>query len=195
MTRAQQREESRRRIVDAAVETFADHGFAGASTRAIAARADVTQGLVSYHFASKDELWQAAADRVFDFLAEAFEPFPGESAAGAGDGRDVLRRYVEVNAAHPEIFHFIVDAGRHDDERMRWVVDRHLRPRFAQVAALLGVDDGAGSASLYYAIAGAASLLFAVAPECRRLTGAEPTDPGVVDRHVELLTELFAPAG
>ena len=46
-TRAEQREQTRLRIVGAAVEAFAEHGFDGSGTRDIAGRAGVTQGLVS----------------------------------------------------------------------------------------------------------------------------------------------------
>lgn len=172
------------------MQTFSDLGFEGAGTRLIATRAGVTQGLVTYHFASKDELWRAAADRVFGVLADALPELDGPA-----DGREMLASYVRANAAHPEIFHFIVDAGRHDDERMRWLVDHHLRPRFAQVLQASGVDDddATTAASLYYAVVGAASVIFALGPECQRLTGAVPEDADTVEAHIELLTSLFVP--
>ena len=72
-TRAQQYQETRRRIIDAAVDAFSELGFHGASTREIAARAGTNQGLITYHFRSKDELWRAAAERIFsgNFIGEA----------------------------------------------------------------------------------------------------------------------------
>ena len=79
MSRAEQRDATRQRIVDAAVETFAEHGYGASSTRDIATRAGVTQGLLTYHFASKDDLWRAAADQVFGGLVAALpvrEPLP-----------------------------------------------------------------------------------------------------------------------
>lgn len=189
MTRAEQRERTRARIVEAAVAVFAERGFDGASTRLIATRADTTQGLVTYHFPSKDELWRAAADHVFGILGPAFDDVE-PSGEARRDGREVLRGFVEANAAHPEVFHFIVDAGRNDDDRMRWLVDEHLAPRFSQ---FLDFDGSAGvrAATTYYAIAGASSLIFSVAPECRRLTGHDPSDPAVIDAHVELVLRLF----
>lgn len=47
------------RIRDAALEEFAEHGFKGASIRAIAKRAGVSAGAVQTHFATKDALRQA----------------------------------------------------------------------------------------------------------------------------------------
>ena len=69
--RAEQRAATRERIVEAAAEAFAEKGFRGASTRDIAQRAGTNQGLITYHFRSKDELWRAAADRIFGLLHES----------------------------------------------------------------------------------------------------------------------------
>jgi AcrR family transcriptional regulator len=51
-------------LVDAAIESLRFDGFAGASARAIAARAGSNQGLVFYHFGSVAELLLAALDEV-----------------------------------------------------------------------------------------------------------------------------------
>src|SRR3954463_3613559 len=47
---------TRRALVDAAVESLRFDGFAGASARAIAARAGVNPGLIFYHFGSVADL-------------------------------------------------------------------------------------------------------------------------------------------
>jgi AcrR family transcriptional regulator len=54
------------RILDAAEEAFAEHGFAGTSTREIARRADVPFGVLHYHWGSKQQLWEAAFQRLAD---------------------------------------------------------------------------------------------------------------------------------
>ena len=53
--------ETRRAILDAALDLFSEGSFDGASTRSIAELAGVTQPLLNYHFAGKEELWRAAA--------------------------------------------------------------------------------------------------------------------------------------
>ncbi len=45
----------------------------------------------------------------------------------------------------------------------------------------------------YYVMAGAASLIFAVAPECRRLTGLDPETEQAVDAHAEFVARLLVP--
>lgn len=52
-------ERTRERILEAAVTEFGEHGFAGARTSAIAARAGVNQQLISYYFDGKDGLYRA----------------------------------------------------------------------------------------------------------------------------------------
>lgn len=53
-------------ILAAAQEEFAEHGFAGATIRAIARRAGVTHGLVMLHFSSKEQLFLAAVPGTRD---------------------------------------------------------------------------------------------------------------------------------
>lgn len=52
-------ERTRERILEAALIEFGEHGFAGARTSAIAARAGVNQQLISYYFSGKEGLYQA----------------------------------------------------------------------------------------------------------------------------------------
>jgi len=56
--------ETRRQLVDAAMETLKAEGYAGASARSIAERAGVNQGLIFYHFGSVANLLLAALDAV-----------------------------------------------------------------------------------------------------------------------------------
>lgn len=49
----------RQRLLDAAEELFAEHGFAATTTRAIAERAGTSTGVVFYHFPSKEALLEA----------------------------------------------------------------------------------------------------------------------------------------
>ena len=55
---------SRRALIEAAIESLRFDGFAGASARAIAARADVNPGLIFYHFGTVADLLLAALEEV-----------------------------------------------------------------------------------------------------------------------------------
>jgi AcrR family transcriptional regulator len=58
------------RILDAAEEAFAEHGYAGASTREIARRARVPFGALHYHWGSKRHLWDAVLTRLAERTRE-----------------------------------------------------------------------------------------------------------------------------
>jgi TetR/AcrR family transcriptional regulator len=198
-SRAEQRQQTRDRIIDAAARAFAELGFRAASTRDIAARAGTNQGLITYHFRSKEALWKAAADRIFGLLRDSFAR---PTAAGASEdpralAREAIRQYVRFAAAHPELFRLMVEEGKSKEARMRWLVDTHLKPLYAGFESLVRhynpQIDPALLPHAYYALAGAASLMFAVSPECRRLTGLDPTQARTVEAHAEFVARLLVP--
>ncbi len=100
---------------------------------------------------------------------------------------------MDFGAAHPELFHFMVDAGRHADDRMHWLVDTHIRPWFAGIVHIAGADPRTIGPHVHYALVGAASLIFAVAPECKVLSGVDPRPRAAVARHADFVASLFVP--
>lgn len=55
--RALQRAQARSRLLNAALDEFVAHGYAGASTRRITSAAGVSSGLLFHHFATKAEIY------------------------------------------------------------------------------------------------------------------------------------------
>lgn len=72
-------EGTRRLLVEAAIATLQEVGFAGASARAIAERAGVNQALIFYHFDSVGNLLLAALDAVSDERMNAYREVVGEA--------------------------------------------------------------------------------------------------------------------
>ena len=109
----------------------------------------------------------------------------------------VSRSYVRFAAAHPELFRIMVDEGKNSEPRMRWLVDTHLKPAYRRFLRPRGVRlAGFHDANLphaYYVMAGAGSLIFAVAPECRRLTGLDPETEEAIEAHAEFVARLLVP--
>ncbi|MFP5020245.1 TetR/AcrR family transcriptional regulator [Pseudonocardia phyllosphaerae] len=63
-TRAQRSEDSRARILDAAVVSLIDGGYSGATTLTIQSEAGVSRGRLLHHFPSRDRLLVAAAQHL-----------------------------------------------------------------------------------------------------------------------------------
>lgn len=186
---------ARDRLVDAALEVFAEQGFEGARTRDIAARAGENLGLISYYFGNKEALWREAVGAAFAELGAELL-----AVAGTDDGETpaferMLRRFVQFLVRRPAFMQLMNDESRRDGDRMRWLVDTHVEPFARAVTELAGADDaGAGipAASLHYIVLGAAGLMFSQAPECRRLFGVDPFDPAVADAHADALVRIFS---
>lgn len=191
-------EETRARIVAAAVEAFSSRGFDGASTRQIAAGAGENQGLITYHFASKENLWRAAVDSIFGGLLEEL----GARAEVFADAdprtrvRLLIYYFVRYAARHPEQMRLMVQEGKSDSPRMEWLVDRHIKPIYGFYSELVcdaqraGVLPEASVVHLFYILVGATSLIFTAAPECRRLTGQDPMQDEMIEAHAEAICNL-----
>jgi len=85
----------RAQIVQCAIETIAEIGYAQASIGQIAKRANVSKGVITYHFASKDDL----LEEVVAAYAIAAEAFIRPVAANAATPKERLRKYMEANLA------------------------------------------------------------------------------------------------
>ncbi|MBW3669309.1 MAG: TetR/AcrR family transcriptional regulator [Actinobacteria bacterium] len=65
---------TRARLLDAATNLFAEHGYAGTSVDMVLAAADLSRGAFYHHFASKEAVFEAAVEatesRIIGALAE-----------------------------------------------------------------------------------------------------------------------------
>ena len=84
------------RILSAAEELFAVHGFAGTSLRQVTSVADVNIAAVNYHFGSKDNLVNEVFRRRMDEMSSArLSQLQVASSEHPGDLRAVLAAFVE----------------------------------------------------------------------------------------------------
>ena len=60
------KKDTRRRIMEAACEAFAEHGFRGTTVRMICAKAKANVAAVSYYFGSKEKLYVKTYEHLFD---------------------------------------------------------------------------------------------------------------------------------
>lgn len=84
----QLREQSRERILGAALEVFAEKGFHNATISDITARAGVSRGLITYYFPGKHELVAELLGRYLDGLGALLDVTgtPDERLAATIDG-------------------------------------------------------------------------------------------------------------
>lgn len=85
-------QQTRQRVLDAALELFTEQSYAGTPVRDIAERLGMTKAALYYHFASKEALLIALAEPVVDEL----DACAREAERGTGDTAGIIRRLVDL---------------------------------------------------------------------------------------------------
>ncbi len=190
--------QTRRLIVAAAVPIFGAKGYEHASTHEIAAAADINQGLITYHFGSKEKLWQTVVDEVVgafrNMLASELR------AAVVWDQAQIFRRIVEVYvrwaADNPNLFRILIELNRTTNERSKWYAEQHVRPVFDVLTSIIidGQERGllrpGSPVGMYYQLI-SAGMVFMIPDEARWLSGVDVTSDEFVQSHAELLYQMF----
>jgi len=191
--------EARDRILKAAIEEFAEHGFSGTSMRVVATKAKVQHPALTYYFQSKEGLWRA----VMAVLNERFTSMYRARLQGLRgvDSTTTLRLimedFIRFSAENPR-FHRLMDheAGK-GGERMTWLVDNFVGDSLKMLTGLIRAAQKEGrfvegdAHHLVYLFIGAATRIFMLAAEVKRISGRSPITPNYIDEHVELCLRLF----
>jgi AcrR family transcriptional regulator len=107
-------EAARRRILSAAMEAFAEHGFKAATTRQIAEAAGVNLPALKYYFGGKQGLYLACADEIarrYEARMNASAGAAAEALAGPLSASDARRHLKAVLGALAEQLMGDGDAG------------------------------------------------------------------------------------
>jgi TetR/AcrR family fatty acid metabolism transcriptional regulator len=102
----------RAQIVEAAIDTVAEVGYANASLARIAVRLGISKGVISYHFAGKDDLIAEVISQVLQQARAYMQP----RIEAQTRGPDMLRAYIESNLEyirdHPHQLIAVVEIAR-----------------------------------------------------------------------------------
>ncbi|MCC3321895.1 TetR/AcrR family transcriptional regulator [Gordonia bronchialis] len=136
----------RAQLIECAIDTIADLGVDQASMVQIAARANVSRGVATYHFTNRDELVDAVIEEVYATGEKQVKP----GVVAAPTPRDALLAFVagsvDFYAAFPKHMAALVEithAARRSPTRARRRRARHIR-EMSDVAALLRAGQDAG---------------------------------------------------
>jgi len=192
--------ETRDSILVAALRAFSEKGFVATSTREIAKRAGVNHGLIRYYFGAKEKLWREAVDRAFAELRADLEAVMNDTDLANDRERlgRLIRGHVHFVARNPEFVRLMHEEGKRRGPRMRWMVDRHVKPLYEGIQGLIGRAQQAGlvradlsAVHFFYIFAGAVGVIYHQAEECRRLSGVDPFAAEAVKEHARLLEQML----
>lgn len=197
--RQQRAVDTRERILEAAFAEFAEFGFEGASTRAIAAKAGVQHPLVAHHFESKEGLWKT----VMTTVQQNFQQYFGEHLHGKPDGDEVeqLRRlqedFARFSARYPNYHWLMANVGRRDSELLTWLVEGSGAQYFSTIARLIVAAQRQGRyvegdpRHLQYLFIGAVTRIFMQEAEAERVLKRSLKSQSFIESHVQLCCALF----
>lgn len=190
-------DDARERILAVAAREFADKGYDGATTAAIAKAAGVTQPLVHYYFASKELLWKAAVDLFCQRLQWLEE-------SSLEDLRDLdplsqlkvlARRFVNFVWRYPELARMLTQEGARGGPRFQYIADSLLKPMLSVVESALDKAQRDGWLKplpvrhLLFLWLGAASQLFAT-PALAQEMGLDPQCPSTPRQYADAYVEM-----
>jgi AcrR family transcriptional regulator len=146
-TQQQRRDETRRALLDATVESLIEVGFARTTTLEVQRRADVSRGALLHHFPSKAELLVASVDHLAEMRAKELKALaallPEERAGRARTDAVLGLLWQCFSGTFFQVAMELRTAARTDPE-LRPVLaatERSLRDRiFAQSRTLFGKD-------------------------------------------------------
>lgn len=138
------REGTRRRLLDAAAELFALHGYRNVAVRDICERACANVAAVNYHFGGKDKLHLAAIDHARQRALQ--EPMPvGPKPDGKVGAELKLRRHLSAMlgrafAAGPGGWYLQIVLREMVDPSpaFKHALDEHLGPHQRRLEAIVG---------------------------------------------------------
>ncbi|MDH3585507.1 MAG: TetR family transcriptional regulator [Gammaproteobacteria bacterium] len=190
---------TQQKLLDAAIEAFSENGFKGTSTRDIADRAGVHHPLITYHFKNKDQLWRAAADRIFhEFniaLVKATADIPEDEPRARAE--TFIRTYVRYAHRQPALHKFILQESSRPSARLDWLVENHLRPLFEIVVKSLrelqelGIAVPGDPALLFNLIRVSAGGLLALSEEIKGTSNIDFESKEALDELANMIIRCF----
>ncbi len=192
---------TKQKLLDAAIEAFSENGFKGTSTRDIAERAGVHHPLITYHFKNKEELWRAAADRIFSRFNASMGQALQELVTECPRTRmaTLIRTYVHYAAGQPALHKVMVQEASHPSSRLDWLTETHLRPLFDVSVKNLkdlqdrGIAPKGDAAMLFNMIRVSAGGLIALGHELKSTSGIDLDEPGKIDELADMIIDVFLP--
>lgn len=190
---------TKEKLVQAAVKLFSESGFHGVRVSEIESTAGVQRGLVKYHFGDMENLWRAAADRLFGQLME-FRKIRNETEIDLSPKEKLafrIRSFVRYSANHAELNRMMVQEGLRDSWRMAYIVDNFIGPLIENLKSLVAQNLSLSEEEFvhwYYMYVGGGALIFSVKPESDHLFGVDVRDPEAVARHADMAVRVLMSA-
>lgn len=182
----------RAQIVQAAIDTIAEVGYARASLARIGARIGISKGLIGYHFTGKDELIRQAMTEII----EAGKAYMIPRILAESPGPGMLRAYIESNLGfmreHRNYMVAIAEIRRNGlmaDDGERFYGDANANEFAGELENLLAMIQAAGGLRSDF---DPKIMALAIRAAIDAIAGRIARDPDLdVDNHAKEIAHIF----
>jgi TetR/AcrR family transcriptional regulator len=200
-TQAERADQTRARILDAAVRQFSENGLAGARTEQIAEEAGVNKALLYYYFSSKQALYDAALEAVANNVVTS-------SMAAIDAGYSAGERLLHFALNHFDRIHTqrafqslmqqeMIRLHRGEENALAPLVDKVFRPMMVRVRQAIAEGSSSGELipvdelQIMYAALGANAFYFLSAPVMGMLMGTNPFERSALEHRRKVAIEYL----
>ncbi|MGF7235915.1 MAG: TetR family transcriptional regulator [Frankia sp.] len=191
-------EQTRERILEAAMAEFGAKGYSGARTAGIAARAGVNQQLISYYFGGKQGLLEE--------LRRRWQQVEASIVAPGASFDDSVAAYLDATLDRPDWARLVVwqalgdcpFAEAEDQERFAEIQRSKMAKAVEKVRQRQRAGEVTGEIDPEFALLVAYAVIFApiAMPQfVRDIFGSDPLSPATRERLYRQLIKLLATAG
>ncbi|HYA17900.1 MAG TPA: CerR family C-terminal domain-containing protein [Bryobacteraceae bacterium] len=133
-------EGTRHKLLDAAGQVFAEHGFKAATVREICARAHANVALVNYHFGDKEKLYEAVLKLSFGSTEPEVRALHSGLPPADAFRQGVLAIIRRILRPGRPAWHFrvLTHEMAQPTPAFSKVIDETMRPIYERVCALIG---------------------------------------------------------
>lgn len=193
--------EKMEKIVNAALQEFAEKGYKAASINTIIAQAGISKGSLFHHFSSKMALMQYLYQYCIQTLKTALSGVPMQ------DNENILQRWkhfilakIEIGAQYPLLFDFVSRMAQEEDEQVRQFVQaqnhqflqhtlQSLEMDLDKTSYAPGVDAEKASHIIRWALTGYANDVMALYADKKDLQKEHLLQE--LDAYIEILQSAF----
>jgi AcrR family transcriptional regulator len=109
----------RRKLLEAATEEFASHGYGGARVERISRRARTVDRMLYYYFGSKERLFRAVLEGAYERLGRAEEQLSLATTPPLQAMRELIAFTWNYYCAHPEFIRLLNSENQHRGQHLK----------------------------------------------------------------------------
>ena len=181
--------DTRDRVLQVAQALFAERGYRGASLRDIAKKIGIKAPSLLHHFPSKQQLYLAVLDKMFESLEDAANAIAWGRESRQERMRQAVGDAIDFIASHPDFVRIMWKEMADESGVGRQVLKRRLPPLFSTAVNFIfrGQRDGEFRAEVdplhfMWSLNSITIGYFTTAAMIRRLWSMNLLEPAMIDR-------------